>query len=102
MLAIVLAIVSMAVKDALMTFLTVAEAKGRAWLAGVLDAAGDIANIVCTVVGAGSVIKYGMTWHTVTILGAMIITSLFGTTLWTKLGRRIQAHEVVDLGGAWL
>lgn len=95
MVAIILAIISMAAKDALCTFLTIAEAKGRAWLAGWLDAAGDLANIVCTVVGAGSVIKYGLTWHSVAVLGAMTVTSLLGTTLWTKLGRRIKAHDVV-------
>jgi len=98
-IAIIAAIVAMAVKDALCTFLTVAEAKGRAWLAGMLDAGNDIAGIVCTVVGAGSIIQQGVNGHTILILAAMTLTSLFGTTLWTKLGRRIGAHEdeiVVD------
>lgn len=94
MIAIIAAILSMAAKDALCTFLTVAEAKGRAWLAGIFDAASDVAGIVCTVVGAGSVIQEGVDGHTVLILVAMTVTSLLGTALWTKLGRRIKAHPV--------
>lgn len=90
MLSILLACIAMAFRDMLGTFLTVAEARGRAWLAGGLDAAGDLASILVTVAGAGAVIEDGVTGHTIALLAAMTTTSFFGTTLWTKLGQRIQ------------
>lgn len=93
MIAIVAAVVAMAARDAIGTLMTVAEARGRAKLAGILDAAGDLAGVICTVVGAGAVIKGGLTVHTVEVLGAMMFTSLVGTTYWTKLGRRIKPSE---------
>lgn len=89
MLGVLLAMGSMALKDALMTWLTIAEARGRAWLAGGLDAAGDLASILVVVTGAGAVIKYGWTGHTAVILAAMCVTSFLGTALWTRIGRRI-------------
>lgn len=93
MIAVLVACVAMAGKDCLGTLLVVAEAKGRARLAGLLDSLGDLANVVCTVVGAGAVIKGGVTVHTSTVLGAMMLTSFVGTAYWTKLGRRIKNHS---------
>lgn len=91
-LAVVLLIVamSMAAKDATGTLLTVAEAKGRAWLAGILDSAGDLASVVCTAYGAGEIILHGWSARSVEILLVMCTTSLFGTAFWTKVGRNIK------------
>jgi hypothetical protein len=75
----------MAARDAVGTFLTVAEARGRGRLAGMLDALGDLAGIAVTVVGAGSVIRDGVTGHTVGVVGSMLVVSMFGTWLWTSL-----------------
>lgn len=96
MLAIFVAMVAMAARDCLATFLTIAEAKGRARLSGFLDALGDLAGIACTVVGAGAVITGGITVHTLTILGAMMVTSFFGTTLWTKLGHKLTGGDPTE------
>lgn len=93
MLTIILAVVSMAIRDMLATFLTVAEARGRATLAGAMDALGDLAGIAVTVVGAGSVIQDGLTGHTVLLIAAMTITSFAGTLVWTKLANHIQASN---------
>jgi hypothetical protein len=90
MLSIVLACAAMALRDMLGTFLVVAEAKGRAWLAGALDALGDLATILVTIAGAGVVIQHGWTWHAILVLGCMMLVSLVGTAAWTTLGRRIK------------
>lgn len=87
--SILLACGAMAARDCVGTLLTIAEARGRAWLAGTMDAIGDLASIGVTVVGAGPVIQHGVTGHAVALIGAMLLTSLLGTTLWTTLGRRI-------------
>lgn len=96
MLAIFVAMLAMAARDCLATFLTIAEAKGRARLSGLLDALGDMAGIACTVVGAGAVITGGLTVHTMIILGAMMVTSFFGTTLWTKLGQKLTGGDPAE------
>jgi hypothetical protein len=89
MIALLLACVSMAARDCIGTFLTVAEAKGRALLAGSLDALFDIATIATTVCGAGPVIRDGLTVHALLVIGSMLIVSFVGTTCWTTLARRI-------------
>jgi len=91
MIAILAACVAMAAQDCLGTLLVIAEARGRRWLAGVLDMAGDWARIACTVVGAGTVITDGITAHSVEVVLAMSIVSLVGTSYWTKIGDRIRA-----------
>jgi hypothetical protein len=89
----VLAIGSMVFKDASGTLLVVAEAKGRSVLAGLLDASSDLATVVFTLVGAGSIIVHGWTLQTIGILLAMMVTSFFGTLFWTNVGKRIQGDE---------
>lgn len=89
MVALLAAGAAMAVRDALAVFLVVAEAKGRAWLAGILDAASDLASIAVTVVGAGAVLTHGIV-ASLPVLAVMCTVSLFGTTLWTKLGTRMR------------
>ena len=90
MLTIILACLAMAVRDMLQTFLVIAEARGRSVLAGALDAGGDLATILVTLAGAGEVITHGWNMYTMTVLAAMMITSFFGTLVWTKVGRRIK------------
>ena len=90
--SILLACASMACRDCLGTFLTVAEARGRAVLAGVMDALGDLAMIAVTVLGAGPVIEHGVTAHSVLLIVCICVTSFAGTVLWTSLARRIQPN----------
>jgi len=83
---------TVASKDAIFTLLTVAEARGRAGMAGALAAAGDLANVICMVVGAGSIIVHGFNAAAFAILGTMMLTSLVGTAFWTRLGNRIKSE----------
>lgn len=82
---------AMAAKDAVGTLLVVAEAKGRPWLAGALDAAGDLAFVASTVFGAGEIIVHGWDLYAVEVLAVMCTTSLLGTAFWTRVGRTIGA-----------
>jgi hypothetical protein len=84
------AALAMAAKDAFGTLLVIAEARGRTWLAGALDAAGDIAQVAAMVFGAGTVIVHGWDAHSIEILATMMAVSFFGTAFWTQLGRRIM------------
>lgn len=83
----------MAVRDAFGTILTIAEARGRAVLAGVCDAAGDLAGVFVTIFAAGQVIIHGWTWHSIVVLAAVMITSFVGTMFWTRVGRKIKVSE---------
>ena len=88
MIAVLLAAASMAVRDCLGTLLTVAEARGRSWLAATFDALGDIATVGVTVYGAGTVLVHGWTGHTFTVLGVMMFTSFAGTAFWNRMATR--------------
>lgn len=89
-LTLVFACISMALKDALGTFMNVAENRGKALLAGFLDGASDIAVQMVNIVGAGSVVLYGWNAWTIAVLLVMLITSVIGTYYWTKLSTRIS------------
>lgn len=84
----------MAAKDALGTLLVVAEAKGRHWLAGGFDAAGDVAQVASMVFGAGEIILHGWGWPAVEVLLVMCATSFVGTAFWTWVGTRIRGAAV--------
>ena len=84
------AILAMALKDSLSVGLVVAESKNRAFVAGVLDAGLDIAQIMVTLVGAGTIIVHGWTPHSFVILAVICLTSFFGTIVWTKLSHRLM------------
>lgn len=78
----------MALKDMLATFLTVAEARGRAVLAGTLDALGDLANIAVVLCGAGQIIEHGMNGRSLEVLVVICCVSFCGTVVWTRLATR--------------
>lgn len=90
-MSILLACFAMAVKDALATFLVIAESKNRPLMAACFDAGYDIAWVLVTVLGAGNLIVNGLTVHGLTILGAMCTTSFFGTLVWTRIGHRLTS-----------
>lgn len=91
MLTLLAAALAMAARDCLGTFLVVAESRGRPWLAGFLDAAGDLAGIAVTVLGAGQMLLHGLTGRTLALLAVILTTSLLGTALWTRLAQRIKS-----------
>lgn len=82
--------VSMAFKDAFGTLMTVAEARGRDTLAGLLDAAGDVAQWFTNLYGVGTAIKEGWSPLAFATLATMAVVSFFGTRYWTKVSRRIK------------
>lgn len=87
------ACLSMAIRDALMTLLTISESRGRAVLSGVLDAAGDIAGVAVMALGAGQIIVHGVTFGSCLVLAAMAGTSFLTTMTVTYYGRRVEASE---------
>lgn len=84
---------TMLAKDGLGTLLVIAEARGRHWLAGALDAAGDVAQVASMVFGAGEIIVHGWGPEAIWVLAVMCVTSFFGTALWTWVGARINPKE---------
>ena len=91
MFTILAAMLSMAARDCLGTYLTVAEARGRAVLAGVMDALGDLASLAVSYFGIDALITRGLDAHTILLLGCVCVTSFCGTTLWTRLARGMKA-----------
>lgn len=89
------AALSMALKDGAGTLMVIAEARGRAVAAGVLDAFGDLAQVLVVLFGAGQVIAHGWTWHTAGVLAVICVTSFVGTLFWTRLGTRLMPAEAV-------
>ena len=90
---VLVACLSMALRDSLCTGLTSAESRGKALLSGALDALCDLAGIVVTVAGAGPVLQHGLTGSTAILLGAMTATSFVGTSISTKLCSRLIGSE---------
>jgi hypothetical protein len=82
------AALSMGLKDFLATMLTVAEARGRAVLAGTCDALGDLANIGVVLCGAGQIIEHGLDRRSWEVLAVITCVSFAGTLTWTKLATR--------------
>lgn len=81
----------MAVRDCIGTFLTVAEAKGKDWMSGALDALSDLMGLLFLYFGLDIAMPNGhLTGHGAIIIGAMMVTSFFGTTLWTRIGRKLK------------
>jgi hypothetical protein len=80
----------MGFKDAAGTLLVIAEARGRAVLAGFLDAAGDLAQVLVVLFGAGQIIEHGLDGQSVAVLVVICITSFCGTIIWTKVGTRLM------------
>lgn len=94
-MTLILVALSMLLKDAVGTIMVVAEARGRAILAGTLDAMGDLANVLCTVFGAGEIVLHGWGWAAVEILAVMMATSFVATSLSVRWGRRLTAHKEI-------
>lgn len=93
MLVLVWVALAMMAKDAIGSLMVLAEARGRAVLAGGLDAASDAATIVSTAFGAGEIIVHGWNLRAVEILAVMMATSFAATTLSVRYGRRLTAHQ---------
>lgn len=95
-MTLVWACLAMALRDCFATLLVICEARGRALLAGLLDAAGDLASILVTVLAAGQIILHGWSAHSIVVLAAVMLTSFAGTALWTRVGQRIEPSHKPD------
>lgn len=82
------AALSMGLKDFLATMLTIAEARGRALLAGTCDALGDLANIAVVLCGAGQILEHGLDGTSLEVLAVITLTSFCGTVTWTRLATK--------------
>jgi hypothetical protein len=76
----------MAVQDFLGTFLVVAESRGRATLAGVLDATGDLVKYALTTLIAWAFLRNG---DGIITLCAAATTSFFSTRAATSLAAKL-------------
>lgn len=88
MLALLLVAVSMAAQDILATLCTIAEAQGRAMVAGAMDAAGDAARLVGYALGAGEIAVHGWNLYAAEVLAVMAATSFLATSATTRWAHR--------------
>ena len=85
----------MAANDGLAVFLTVAEARGRAHMAGGLDAVGDLARFALYSYAGERLLSHG--WHGWLALSPVLATSYVATRLSTTFARRIKDQHVLDV-----
>lgn len=99
--------VSMVAKDAIATFLVVAEAKGKAHLAGLLNALGTPASIIFFSAYGATALVHGHGWLGWLGLLPIMACDYFGVSVWTRLATRLKP-DVADthhfhggLGQGW-
>ena len=93
MAAILLAMLSVAAKDAFGVFSTIAMARGRAVISGGLDVGYEAAFIFTAAFGAGPVIKNGLTPHSLAVIVAILATAFFTATVSTRLGNKMMSEN---------
>jgi hypothetical protein len=93
MTAILLAMVSVAAKDAFGVLSTIAMARGRALMSGGLDVGYEAAFIFTAAFGAGPVIKNGLTQHSLAVIAAVLATAFFTATFSTRFGNRMRSEN---------
>ena len=82
--------VSMAIKDAFYTAVTVLVSHGHPWAASIFDILGDIASVLSLGVGGVEVVSHGVSWETVILLSSMSVGSLLGTVAGAQIGKRVE------------
>ena len=80
---------AMVVKDAVATFLTIAEARGRAGMAGLLNMLGTPANVIFYSFGATAMV-HGYGWAGWLGLVPVMCFDLADGYVFTRIGRRIE------------
>src|SRR5690242_17976213 len=93
MTAILLAMLSVAAKDAFGVLSTIAMARGRALISGFLDVGYEAAFIFTAAFGAGPVIKNGLTPHSWAVIAAILATAFFTATASTRFGNRMRSEN---------
>ena len=90
-----LAALAMIAQDLLLTWMTQSEARNRWVLAGLLDSAGFLAQIVTFGVSIDAIVTHGLNASTLVILAALTVANFVGTGLGTLLGSRwIHANNL--------
>lgn len=85
---VLLAFLAMIAQDLLLTWLVQAESRNRWALAGILDCAGFLTQVVTFGVSIGAIVQHGLTRETWLILAALTVANFIGTGLGTLLGSR--------------
>ena len=93
MTGILLAMVSVAAKDAFGVLSTIAMARGRALMSGGLDVGYEAAFIFTAAFGAGPVIENGLTQHSLAVIAAVLATAFFTATVSTRFGNRMRSEH---------
>ncbi len=93
MTTILLAMVSVAAKDAFGVLSTIAMVRGRALMSGTLDVGYEAAFIFTAAFGAGPVIKNGLTPQTLLVIAAILATAFFTAALSTRYGNRMRSEN---------
>ena len=83
----------MAIQDFTGTVMVVAEAEGKARLAGAMDAAGDVARALTASVTTDAIL-HGLGLHSAVILTTLALTSYNVTSRTTKWSRKLKAGPV--------
>ena len=86
MIALAAIAAAMAITDIIGTALVIAEARGRAWTAGALDAAGDVSRLIYTALGVKALDDWGHGGPVT--LTVVCLTSFVATTATTRLVHR--------------
>ena len=93
MIAILLAMASVAAKDAFGVLSTIAMARGRALMSGLLDVGYEAAFIFTAAFGAGPVIKNGLTPHSLAVIVAILGTAFVTATVSTRFGNKLESEN---------
>lgn len=95
-----IAAVCMLVTDVLYTAMTMAQASGRGWLAGFLDAAGWYVGITTTTISVESLAGHSVTkkvWVLLLVGGANVLGTKLGEDTGARLLKRMGAETVSTL-----
>ena len=86
MLALIGIALAMGVTDVLATALVIAQARGRAWLAGTLDALSDVSRLVYLALGVSALDQINR--QSLITLIVVCVTSFVATTATTRIASR--------------
>lgn len=92
---VLIAAFSMVIQDAAGTVMVVAEARGRGWLAGILDAVGWIFAITTTFISVDSLSGHDFAKKAAVVL-AVSAANIFGTKLGESLGSRFVKDRTIE------
>lgn len=88
-MTVLLAGVAMFVKDLFATFLVVAEANNRPWIAGILDVGMDLAQFAWMALGFEAILNGDVT-QIVLVLVALAVGSMAATVSGVVIGHRLM------------